>query len=850
MTSVEGGYSADRWKTLKALLAECLAIPADEQEAFVCEACEEDVELANQLRALVFANRQASPLDTASIEGSRPSNADFEPAWVGRRLGHYHLVRLIARGGMGEVYEAERDDGQFERRVAIKVMRLGLDEPEFIERFSEERRILGKLDHPNLAKLIDSGLDEAGAPYFVMDLVEGVPIDMYCEQHHLSVRDRIALVRIVCEVVAYAHRQGVVHRDLKPQNILVTHEGDVKLVDFGIAKRLDIDQDRTLTAFRALTPEYASPEQLLGKQVGPSSDIYSLGVVLYRLLAGIGPYATAVQADHLLATAICNIEPTRPSQVARGWPGEPDRRIRRALSGDLDAVVLMALRKEPERRFPSARALQDDLFRYLEGMPVLARRGALSYRASRFLFRHRVAVAAFVLANAAISLGAGAALWQSAEARHQRDRAEQNAADMRQLASVLIFDVHEKLVNVAGTTDARKLLVDNALIYLQKVESQAQNDPKLMLAIVSGHLKCGDALGRAFFPNLGDTGGAEKEYLRGISVAQSLTAQPGFALEARRDLSMLHNRMAALDYAKSDFLEANGQAKLAVEFAMSAQSGDRAGLQLLAYAYAQRAKVLTALGGLNEVLAVGAKSIVLYQKALQRSGDDDTDLKIAMASTLTMMAWTSERLGRLQQAVDFDNEAILAAHSLLQRTPDSTRLLGLLASALAYKAHALLGLQRSSEAVEPGEQAVQIWQSLVDKDAQDIASKQHLLGSLAIAGKAMVNSGRVPTAVAKLEQAIRIYKSLPQDAQVQTFVQQDLQDVNFSLAACYEKQAVIKDGFREPRLQQALALLRKVRESHRHTSVVSKELGGELSSAQIDEAIGRIQARLGRSGAA
>ncbi len=348
---------------------------------------------------------------------------------VGRRLGPWAVVREVGRGGMGTVYEGARQDAQFEKRVAIKTLRLGADSTTVLQRFRQERQILAGLQHPNIAGLIDGGVTDDGLPYFILEYVDGKPIDGFCAERRLDLRSRLDLFRQVVGAVQYAHRQLVIHRDLKPSNILVDREGVVKLVDFGIAKLLQSDgPDVTADARAPLTINYASPEQVKGEPIGTATDVYSLGVVLYRLLTGRNPLELDSLSLDRAVTAICGETPPPPSQAAtEEWAagmqlGSADR-LRRELRGELDAIVMMALRKEPDRRYPTVQAFGEDLQRFLKGMPVAAAPDTMGYRLGKFVRRRRGVVAAGAVAVAALVGGSGLALWQAAAARAEARKA-------------------------------------------------------------------------------------------------------------------------------------------------------------------------------------------------------------------------------------------------------------------------------------------------------------------------------------------------------------------------------------------------------------------------------------------
>jgi serine/threonine protein kinase len=406
----------ERLSRIRAVYEAALHIEATEIEAFLKQECAGDSECQQQVKRLLAARENIPEWLSEPLLGHAERIIDSARAFDGKELSSYRLIREIGHGGMGCVYLAERADGAYTKQVAVKLVRAGLDNAEILARFQREREILASLDHPNIARLIDGGSTEGGIPYFVMEFVDGRPIHQWCAERKLNVSGRIALFRNVCSAVAYAHQHLVVHRDLKPGNILVTGEGTVKLLDFGIAKLLKRDPaedlEVTSTLLKALTPEYASPEQLKGESISTLTDVYSLGVVLYELLTGRRPFQLPKAAFHEVVRVIAEEEPTRPSEVITRDPvsdgdhargprksardaGERDLdRLRKQLRGDLDSILLTALRKEPARRYRSVEALSEDLRRHLEYLPVNAREDTLWYRAAKFVRRHAGGVTA------------------------------------------------------------------------------------------------------------------------------------------------------------------------------------------------------------------------------------------------------------------------------------------------------------------------------------------------------------------------------------------------------------------------------------------------------------------------
>jgi serine/threonine protein kinase len=426
---------------IRGLFEQALDQAPELRTAFLKEACGNDADLLDAVQNMLAADQHPSPFDQP-VHAERPTSIEnFE----GRRIGSYLIHEQIGQGGMGVVYRAERADETFQKTVAFKVVRPATVSEEVLKRFHQERLILAALEHPCIARLIDGGSTPEGLPYLVMEYVEGTPIDQYCDEHRINVSERLRLFRSVCDAVQYAHRNLVVHRDLKPSNILVTHSGEVKLLDFGIAKLLgNRDGETTIYATRQgihlMTPEYASPEQIKAEPITTSTDVYSLGVVLYELLTGHRPYRIKSRLLHELARVICEEEPTRPStvihqvetdgdekspititpeQISQVREGKPAK-LKKRLSGDLDNILLLALRKEPQCRYSSVEQFREDVERHLAGLPVRAQTDSLWYRTRKFVRRNRMGVAAAAMLGAAL-ITVGASIWQASDARGRAD---------------------------------------------------------------------------------------------------------------------------------------------------------------------------------------------------------------------------------------------------------------------------------------------------------------------------------------------------------------------------------------------------------------------------------------------
>jgi len=501
----------ERWRQIEAVFQSALDCDPGTRAALLDSSCAGDTELRREVESLLASFQKADFTESPAFhEGAQLLEHRASRLTTGRKLGPYRLLREIGRGGMGVVYLAARADEAFEKQVAIKILPGGLDSEDIIKRFRSERQILATLDHPNITRLLDGGATEDGLPYLVMEYIEGEPIDQYCDTRKLNITARLKLFQGVCAAVRYAHHNLVVHRDIKPSNVLITKEGVPRLLDFGIAKLLApsaVSGDMTITALHPLTPEYASPEQVRGGAITTATDVYSLGVLLYRLLTGRCPYGGEVSSASAMARAICEEEPERPSAVVahtnsanRGSAADSValamaavregtvEKLRPRLAGDLDNILLMAMRKEPWRRYASADQLSDDISRHLNHLPVAARPDTRRYRLSKFVRRNRAAVASATLLFLTLTGGLAATLWQAHIARQQRDRARIEQAKAGRIKSfltdMLTYSSPEYTSsNPARNQDARvSEVLDQAA---QRAEAELADQPEVLAEVQS-----------------------------------------------------------------------------------------------------------------------------------------------------------------------------------------------------------------------------------------------------------------------------------------------------------------------------------------------------------------------------
>jgi serine/threonine protein kinase/Skp family chaperone for outer membrane proteins len=525
----------ERWAEIKEVLAPLLEMPAAERPSYLDGVCAGNAALRREVDLLLENERDVSSRFMNQAALSKVAEAvlpEEKNPWIGRRVGAYQIVEQIGAGGMGEVYRAFRADDQYRKEVALKVVRPGHDSKFVIARFRNERQILASLEHSNIARLLDGGTTEDGVPYLVMELIEGEPIAEYCDARKLSIPERLGLFLKVCDAVQYAHQRLIVHRDIKPGNILVTGDGIPKLLDFGIGKILDAPSgpqraDTTLTIFRALTPQYASPEQVRGEHITTASDVYSLGVVLYELLTGQSPYPKSATSQDA-ARAVCELEPAKPSTAVRGRSGTSEaetigsaaspEKLAKQLSGDLDNIVLMALRKESERRYASVQQFADDIRRSLEDLPIMARKDTARYRTSKFVVRHKAGVAA--ASAVVLILIAGMAI-TTREARV----AERHFNDVRSLTNSLIFDVHDSIKELPGSTPARKIIIDRALQYLNLLAQESKSDVSLQRELAAAYERVGSVQGDYLENNLGDSEGTLTSYKKALEIRKQIDAK-------------------------------------------------------------------------------------------------------------------------------------------------------------------------------------------------------------------------------------------------------------------------------------------------------------------------------------
>jgi len=757
--------TSEQWERVKAVVGDALEYPEEERFGFVLRACAGDTALRREVESMLAVS--GSKLE-ACAEGLASTWEDQAAARLGQRIGAYELIREIGRGGMGTVYLARRADEEFEKEVAIKLLKRGTDTDEVLRRFRAEREILARLEHPNIAHLIDAGTTDNGLPYFVMECVVGVTITEFCSANHLGVDDRLRLFLKICAAIQFAHQHLVVHRDVKPANIVVTAEGEPKLLDFGIAKLLDpAEAPVTVTAVdrQRFTPDYASPEQVRGESITTVSDVYSLGALLYELLAGASPhrFSTKHPSPTELLRVVAEQEPLRPSSVAT----EAAQKTR--LRGDLDNILLQALRKEPARRYPGVNALAEDIRRHLNNFPVRARKDTVGYRASKFIRRHRAGVTAAALVVIALISGITVAAWQAHVASLERAKAVQRFNQVRELARSVMFDYHDQIASLPGSTTVRHRLVQDSLKYLDNLSREAGNDHGLLRELASAYEKIGLVQGNSYYSNLGDTEGGLKSYRRSLEIRQNLlAADPG-----NRELQ---NEVAASYEGVGDILNAKGDLRACLETyerarelreRVTAAPGSTIPQQLaLAELYAKISQVKGSDSYANVGDSAGALASARQGQnllePLHTADPANADISSVLSTALTNVSNLIRTTGDLAGALALQRRAVALMEKVSAAHPDNQNYAGETLGARNFLRLSLEDSGQLAEAVEQTRHVLAGMQKLLEADPQNTQIRRNVGVTYNSLGKNLLLTGDVAGALENHQKALAISEELSQ----------------------------------------------------------------------------------------
>jgi tetratricopeptide (TPR) repeat protein len=736
----------ERWQRLKTIYGECLERNGDQRAAFLSEACAGDADLRAEAEKLLAADARAKSFLSTPVTGSL---AEALTARAGERIGPYALVREIGRGGMGVLYLAERVDREFDKKVAIKIVSQGATSERLVERFRNERQILAALVHPNIAALLDGGTTPEGLPFFVMEYVEGEPIDRFCETQQYTPAARLELFLRVCGAVQYAHRNLVVHRDLKPANILVTADGQPKLLDFGIAKLLSPGGEglqETAPEQRFLTPAFASPEQVLGRPVTTLSDVYSLGVLLYLLLTGRRPHADTEEAFPALAHAIATAEPRPPSAVA------PDR-IRGRLRGDLDAIVLKALRKEPESRYESVEQLGEDIRRFLGGMPVLARRGGRAYRVGKFLSKHRAGVAISVLVTTTLVAA-------FVETLRERARAERRFTDVRKLAESFLFEFNDAIEELPGSTKARELVVTRAQQYLDGLAHDASGDLSLQAELATAYEKLAQIEAEPS-ASLGNGSAGIANLQKAITLREPAAAMRPLDAHAVTALATDLGRLGFWRARRNEREAGLRDIRRALDLIepLNARSSDDGTTKSLAITYDCLAGVLADLGDYSGALEYRRRELRLFEK-LALADPKNLNSQRNVAIGLKYLGGVLDKLDRRSESTEILRRAVSIDSARVEADPNNGLAKTDLGISYGALAEHLSALHQVDEALALDQKAYDLQASMARLDPANVPARRGAADASRQLGKDSLATGRFEEGYASLVRASAAFEEL------------------------------------------------------------------------------------------
>jgi len=759
----DGAGAAAHWSWVKSLLSDILDLPEARRRSRLEEILRDDPALGLELRTLVqaaVADAEDLPALTRRLRSDAMRRGLPTPAIVGRHIGPWRVVEHRAQGGMGDVYRAEREDGHLTQTVAIKILRRGPGQDRALARFKREQQIIAKLDHPNLARLLDAGELDDGRPYLVMEYVDGEPIDRHADRMSLDLRARLLLFRQVCAVVGHAHGRGIVHRDLKSDNILIDGQGHVKVVDFGIAKDAVPDDVSTSAAY-PMTMAYASPEQWKCEDVGPPSDVYSLGVTLYRLLTGTSPYRGVRQGDgYALGRAVCEQVPVAPSRMLAKPHRHATTRSGVTIGAtDLDAVVMKALDKRADERYPDAASFGDDLFRCLEGIPVAARQGGMTYRVQRFVARHRAAFGAAVVANLILASALAFVLLQRAEIAREHHRAEIHLAKLHELARAVVFDIYERIAILPGSVNARSVLVDRALPYLERMQEQLQGDPQLQFDLAMAYRKAADSLGRPHSSNLGRTDDALVNYRRALNLFDSLPASASGDSRTLIEKILVLDAMSRLELDREQLISADALLERELSLAHILERDypdDRAAQAAVAQAELARAHRYRFDAASGITLQATDAATRLVDHALAQNPDDPVALRLKMVTQSVRGNFYRDRNepGDVALGIAAFEEGIRFAEHWVANPQSPARARRDLAVLQLTYGNLLCDASDVAAAVVVLKQAVERLKALSEADASDVNARETLASGRIMYAQALLD-GETEKAIEQFRLGIR-----------------------------------------------------------------------------------------------
>ena len=778
------------WKEIKEVFTAAFELFGAERSAFLDN---QPADIRGKVEKLLRANDDAKDFisEPAMVEIglSEEEKPDF---YVGKQIDSYKIIREIGHGGMGTVYLANRADESFDKPVAVKLIKRGMDTSAVLKRFMMERQILANLEHHHIAGLVDGGSTEDGLPYLVMEYVEGVPITKFCNGHQYTTHERLDLFRKVCSAVSHAHQNLVVHRDIKPSNILVTGDGEPKLLDFGIAKLLHPDwsldtAEATVTMHRIMTPEYASPEQMRGLTITTASDVYSLGVVLYELLSGERPYKIHSRLPDEAAHIILTVKPVKPSsvvileskvqgprskvtdnnndQTAADFEKNLKSQIsnRKLLQGDLDNIIMKALRKEPERRYASVQEFSEDIRRHLAGLPVTATADTASYRVEKFVKRHRLGVISFAAVFVTLLVSTSITAWQAVVAGRERDRAEQRFTQVRKLARSILFDYQESIKEMPGATEVRGKMISDSVEYLDNLANESDYSLDLQRDIVAAYRKVGDIQGSfAGGGNLSKNEAALESFRKALAIQESIVAANPESSEDNQMLARLLLDIAQQQEYTGDSNSWEAFARRAIEIfkkitvELPAETKPRSDL---ARGLWTLASAVRSGGDLDGALEAYRQSAEIYEKLAAEKPEERKYIRNA-ALTYKNIGGVLELKKDFVSASEYYNKALLIDRKNADEEPDSTTNQMDLSFTFGSLASVSMNLGDFNAALEHNRNKLAIQEKVAAADPKNAFAQSSLAKTYRMFGEIWTMLEKFDEAALNHQKSIKIYERL------------------------------------------------------------------------------------------
>lgn len=780
----------EKWNAVKEVFNQAVEMPPGDREKFLDSRCDGDAAMRQAVEKLLASDERAETLfDSFSLVAKKEFLATD-------KIGNYQILKKIGEGGMGAVYLAARADIQ--QKVALKIIRHGADSEVILRRFRREQEILAALEHPNIARLIDVGVSGEGIPFLAMEYVEGEDLTAFSQRKNLSVNEKLILFRKVCEAVSYAHSRLVVHRDLKPSNIVVNEQGEPKLLDFGISKLISETESPadkgTVTSLGMLTPNYASPEQFRGETVSTSTDVYSLGVILYELLTAVLPYDVTDRRIDEVARIVCETAPRRPSDIslpnrlAADTNPRPKNNTSRFLRGDLDNILLKSLRKETARRYSSVEQFSEDLRRHLNGLPVTARPDTFSYRAEKFISRNRIAVTSAALVFLILLVGVAGISWQYLRAERQRVLAEKRFGEVRQLANNVVFKYHDEIANLQGATKVRETLITDALQYLDGLAQESGDDISLAVELGQAYLRIGNIQGGSYQGNTGNTAAAIESYRKALTLFENAAQTNSADVAIKAQLGEAHKKLG-LALRKAGDKQANAHFQTAValnEDLLAARPNDNAQKIQTAQAYVNLCRVLPKGLAAGESVETCRRALPLLQAVYMETPNE----KAVLSEMQTTENILGIQFGMMADAVDKEAEAAKAkdyyrsAADYFRDSADIAEKLVAVEPANTIYRRMVFGtrLNESTARLNSGESetALQIQQKILENaqreaaaDGENAQAQQDVASTFSQIGLTYTERKDFPAAYAHFKKAVALLEQLIGKDAANNEIQQD-----------------------------------------------------------------------------